>query len=154
MLNSFLVTLVNDPTPPVNPMSVVGDIVWPDTLLVKTYTPLEQYALNLLFDYDGDYLHTFLTAIQMLWVVEAGVVSDQIFADDSRVTYTRAQLFGQFQDVNPLTYSYEQGTRMLAAMDNIPAEQFLEGPLLLAYRSSFSKTDKLGAVIAHFGRRP
>jgi len=153
MINSFLVTLVNNPTPPVNGSSVVGNVLWPAIYRTQTYTPVEAGARGLLFADDGDYLHTFLTAIQMLFLVESSVVSNQIYADDPRTSYSRAQLLGQFEGVDPLVYSYQAGGRLLAALPEIPAENFLSGDLLLAYRSSLAATDRLAAIIAHFGRR-
>ena len=154
MLNSFLVTLVNDPTPPVNGASQVGDILWPSIYRVKTYTAAEAAALQILFDYDGDYLHTLLTAIQMLFVVESSVMASSITADDSQISYTRVQLLGQFEGVDPLTYSYQQVNQMLQSLPDLQAETFLTGDSLLVYRSSLSNVDKLAAVISHFGKRP
>jgi uncharacterized protein (DUF1501 family) len=154
MINSFLVTLVNSATPPVNPSSLVGDVLWPTIYRVKTYTPVEEAALQILFNDDGDYLHYFLTAIQMLFVVESSVMVSSITADDPRTSYNRVQLLGQFEGVDPLTYSYQQVNRMLASLPDLQAETFLTGDELQVYRSSLSPLDKLAAVLSFFGKRP
>lgn len=154
MINSFLVTLVNSGVPPVNPLSPVGDVLWPTIYRAKTYSTVEQAALQILYDSDGNYLHDFLTAIQMLFLVESSVSVDSIFIDDPRVSYTRAQLLGQFVGVDPLLYSYQQINHMLTALPDLQAETFLTGENLLVYRSSLANTDKLSAVISHFGKRP
>lgn len=154
MINSFLVTLVNDGTPPVNPMSQVGDVLWPGIYLPKSYGSVEESVIETLYSSDGDYLHDFLTAIQMLFVVESSVMAATITQDDPKISYNRVQLLGQFEGVDPLTYSYQQTDRMIAALPSIPGELFLTGDALQVFRSALSPIDRLAAVISHFGLRP
>lgn len=151
MINSFLVTLHNSGTQPTNPASVMGDVLWPPTYLPKVYTGSELLANNILFGRETDPLNHFLVSIQLLWVVEESTQAPYIIADDPRISYTKEQLLGQFESV--AGYDFQQITRVLDAFDTIPALSFLEDDLLLAYRSSLSKMDRLAAIIAHFGKR-
>ncbi len=154
MINSFLVTLYNSATQPTNPASLVGDVYWPDTVEIRTFTPDETLALQVLFGGETDPLLKFLVAIQLLWCVDESVVSNYIKADDSVITYTTEQLVGQFEDVDPADFNYYQINRCLAQFDEIPALRFLTGELLQVYRSALSPLDRLSAVIAYFGERP
>ncbi len=150
MINSFLVTLHNDATQPTNPSSVVGDVLWPAQYLPKVYTGSALLANNILFNNETDPLKHFLIAIQLLWVVEESTQVGYITADDPKTSYSHEQLLGQFESV---TYDPQQISRILGAFETIPALDFLEGDLLLAYRSSLSRMDKLAAIISYFGKR-
>ncbi len=151
MINSFLVTLQNDATPPVNPSSEVGDVLWPDPYTPKVYTGPALLTNTLLFNSETDDLFHFLTAIQLLWVVQESVLADQILLDDPRISYNQAQLVGQFEDTSD--YDRQQISRILGLWESLPALQFLEGDLLHVYRSSLSRMDRLAAIICYFGRR-
>lgn len=151
MINSFLATLHNDATPPINGSSTTGDVLWPNPYTVKTYTGVALLANNILFDNQSDAFKHFLTAIQLLWVVEESVLADQIVVDDPRVSYNEAQLLGQFVGVTG--YELQQISRILDQFESIPATQFLTGDYLHVYRSALSRLDKLAAVICFFGRR-
>ena len=151
MINSFLVTLYNDGTQPTNASSVVGNVLWPDSYLPRSFTADEQLANRILFDGHAASLTRFLVAIQLLWVVEESVVADRITADDPRISYTPEQLKGQF--VNQPTYDTQQISRAVKQLTNMQPTAFLSGDLLTVYRSSLSPLDKLAAVIAHFGAR-
>lgn len=151
VINSFLVTLHNSATQPTNPSSLVGDVLWPSPYTPKVYTGAEQLANTLLFDGEADPLFHFLTAIQLLWVVQESVLVDQILLNDVRTSYNETQLIGQFEDTP--TYDRQQISRILQIWDSIPALQFLTGDLLHVYRSSLSRMDQLAAVICFFGRR-
>jgi hypothetical protein len=150
VINSFLVTLTNTETPPVNPNSTGGNVLWPDNVLVKTYTGPAELARTVLFDNESDDLKRFLTAIQLLWVVENSVLAPLITADDPRISYTKEQLLGQF---TMAVYTPQQISRILGSFDDIPALQFLQGDLLVTYRSALSRMDKLAAIISYFGVR-
>lgn len=150
MINSFLVSLHNSATPPTNPASVVGDVLWPDPYRVKVYTGAAILANQVLFNNEANALKHFLTAIQLLWVVEESVHADTITTDDLRISYTQVQLLGQFESV---TYDAQQISRILQRLSDIQALEFLTGDLLLSYRSSLSPMDKLAAIIAFFGSR-
>ncbi len=150
MINSFLASLHNSATPPVNPSSVHGDVLWPSPLQVQTFSGDAGVAEEILFGAQYDNLARFLLSIQLLWVVEESVCADTIQADDSRITYTREQLVGQFVDQT----GYEQHvSAVLAQLPSIPAHGFLTGRLLEVYRSALSPLDRLAAVIAYFGMR-
>jgi hypothetical protein len=150
MINSFLVTLHNDATQPTNPSSTVGDVLWPNPYKVKVYTGSADLANQILFDRETNALKHFLTAIQLLWVVQESVCADTILVDDPRVSYTQEQLLGQFESV---TRDDQQISRILQRFGDIQALDFLEGDLLEVYRSSLSRMDKLAAVISYFGQR-
>lgn len=154
MINSFLVTLHNSATPPVNASSSTGDILWPANYLVKDYAGDSEQANIVLFGgyTPADFNH-FLIAIQLLWVVEESVLADTIFEDDTRITYDRTQLEGQFTDIAPSVFERQQISRILQNFDSIPALRFLTGDLLDVYRSALSRLDKLAAVVAYFGKR-
>lgn len=151
MINSFLATLHNSATPPTNPSSVVGDVLWPAPYTPKVYTGPAQLANNLLFDNQTDPLFHFLTAIQLLWVVQESVLVDRIVLDDVHTSYNQIQLIGQFIDTDD--YDRQQISRILGIWESIPALQFLTGDLLHVYRSSLSRMDRLAAVICYFGNR-
>jgi len=151
MINSFLVTLHNSETQPTNPSSEVGDVLWPDTYLPKTFNTDEAIAEKILFDGEADALRHFLRAIQMLWVVENSVHANTIFQDDPRTSYTQEQLEGQFKGT---VLEKQQISRILGCIDKIPATKFLSGELLETFRFALSPMDRLAAVIAHFGKRP
>ena len=150
MINSFLVTLTNSQTAPVNPSSTTGNVLWPDNVLVKPYTGAAALAEAILFNNETVLLNRFLIAIQLLWVVEDSVLSATITQDDPRISYTREQLLGQF---NAVVYDPQQITRILTSFDDIRALEFLQGDLLETYRSALSRMDKLAAIIAYFGIR-
>lgn len=151
MINSFLATLHNSATPPTNPSSTVGDVLWPDPYTAKVYTGQALLANNLLFANEPNALKHFLTAIQLLWVVQESVLADQILVDDPRTSYTEAQLVGQF--VSTPTFDRQQISRILSQWDSIQGTQFLTGEYLHIYRSALSRMDRLAAVICYFGRR-
>ena len=99
MINSFLVTLHNNATPPVNAMSNVGNVLWPSALRIKTYTGAAATAARILFnELPTSSFDHFLAAIQFLWVVQESVCADTILEDDSRISYSQDQLVGQFID--------------------------------------------------------
>ncbi len=150
MINSFLATLHNDDTPPVSGSSTTGDVLWPSPLTVKTYTGAAALANIILFENQSGFNH-FLTAIQLLWVVQESVLADQILVDDPRVSYNEQQLLGQFEDASG--YDLQQISRIISRFDDIPALQFLVGDDLHVYRSALSRLDKLAAIICFFGRR-
>lgn len=152
MINSFLVTLVNSQTQPTNPSSTTGNVLWPSNVQVRTYTGDELLAYNQLFDAETDPLFKFLRAIQLLWVVEESVCADSITQDDPRVTYTREQLVGQFE--NTPSFDRQQVSRLLQSLSTIPALSYLTGDRLRIYRSALSRLDQLAAIICHFGVRP
>jgi len=150
MINSFLVTLQNSGTQPTNPSSAVGDVFWPDPVYVKTYTGDAAVGEEVLFGGEVDTLLRFLYAIQLLWVVEESVLANTITVDDTRVTYTREQLVGQFEAQT----GFEQHvSTVLSHLDHIEALNFLDGELLEVYRSSLSPLDQLAAIIVFYGRR-
>lgn len=150
MINSFLVSLQNSATPPVNGASTVGNVLWPDPVAVKIYTGAPQLADELLFQGETDNLARFLLAIQYLWLVQESVCADKITQDDTRITYTDTQLKGQFIGET----GWEQATtRALALLEDFSPLEYLTGDLLEIYRSSLSPTDKLAAVICYFGLR-
>ena len=151
MINSFLVTLYNDGTQPTNPSSAVGDVLWPSNYLAATRTPAEQLADRILFDGQPAGLTRFLTAIQLLWVVEESVVADRITADDPRISYTTEQLVGQF--INQPTYDTQAVSGAVTQLARMNPLAFLTGELLTVYRSALSPMDRLAAVIAHLGAR-
>jgi len=151
MINSFLVTLYNDGTQPTNPSSTVGDVLWPDNYLPRSFNAAEQLANRLLFDGQSVGIARFLIAIQMLWVVEESVVEDRILADDPRVSYTAEQLVGQF--ANQPTYDTQQVSRVVTQLERMNPLAFLSGELLTVYRSALSRLDRLAAIVAHFGAR-
>lgn len=151
MINSFLVSLYNSGTAPTNPSSTVGDVLWPGTVQVKTYTGNEELAERILFDgVAAPSLDRFLTAIQLLWVVQDSVLVNHITADDPRVTYTDEQLIGQFEGA---THDNQQVTRVLGEIASASPLTFLGGELLSTYRTALSPLDRLAAVICHFGKR-
>jgi len=150
MINSFLVTLHNSATQPVNPSSLTGDVEWPANYLPKAYTGQAAVANSVLFDGEADPLKHFLTAIQLLWVVQESVLADSVVADDTRISYTETQLLGQFEDV---VYDRQQVTRVLSQFDQLRGTDFLTGELAEIYRSSLSRMDQLAAVITYFGLR-
>ena len=153
MINSFLVTLYNNATQPTNPLSEVGDIAWPQTYLPRTYTPAEQEALAILFGpYAAVGLPRFLAAIQLLFVVQESVCADLITVDDRRITYTQAQLAGQFNGVLVGTYDPKHISNVMKNAQFINTS-FLTGRLLGVNTSSLCATDRLSAVIAHLGLR-
>ena len=149
MINSFLVSLHNSGTAPVNPSSLVGDVLWPDPVELKTYSGAAAVADGILFNGTTGF-DRFLIAIQLLWVVEESVLADTITYDDRRVTYTRAQLAGQFIDQSGYD---QQVSRVLDSFSEIKALDFLQDYLLSVYRSALSPLDRLAAVIAEFGLR-
>ena len=149
MINSFLISLQNSGTQPVNPSSVVGDVLWPDPVEVKTYTGAASDVLRTLFDAKTG-LDKFLLAIQYLWVVEESVLADRITSDDPRVTYTQEQLEGQFIDQVDWGQSVSY---VLQELDTAAPLTFLEGDLLSVYRSSLSPMDHLAALICYYGLR-
>lgn len=150
MINSFLVSLHNSATPPTNPASTVGDVLWPSPYKAKVYTGAASAANDILFDRETNALKHFLTAIQLLWVVQDSVCADTIFSDDPRVSYNEDQLLGQFESV---VRDDQQISRILQRFDDIHALEFLTGDLLSVYRTALSRTDKLAAVISYFGKR-
>ncbi len=150
MINSFLATLHNSATAPTNDESTVGDVLWPDPYTVKTYTGPAVLANNILFANQTGLEH-FLTAIQLLWVVEESVLADQILVDDPRISYNEQQLLGQFVELPD--YDLQQISRIISRFDELPALQYLTGEYLHVYRSALSRLDKLAAVICFFGRR-
>lgn len=148
MINSFLVHLQNSETPPVNPLSTTGDILWPDNVRVRTYTGTEAIANDILFAGEVDSLARFLLAIQLLWVVEDSVRANTILAHDPRITYTRRQLAGQFAE----QAGFEQHvSHQLQNLDRLQALSFLQGDNLRVYRTALSDHDRLACVVAHFG---
>ncbi len=152
MINSFLVSLHNTQTQPVNPSSTTGDLTWPANVKPKTYTGPAVLAEQILFAgfTPADFEH-FLIAIQLLWVVQESVCADRITLDDTRITYNQDQLVGQFEGYT--TFDYQNTSRVLQQFTDIPALQFLEGDLREIYRSSLCKLDRLAAVISYFGAR-
>lgn len=152
MINSFLVTLHNTQTAPVNPSSLTGEIMWPANVLPRAYTGPALLAQRILFAGYGtaDFEH-FLIAIQLLWVVEESVCADRIMLDDSRVTYNRAQLLGQFEGY--ASFDYQNTSRILRQFNDLQAARFLTGDLLEIYRSALCTLDRLAAVISYFGAR-
>jgi hypothetical protein len=150
MINSFLVTLHNDPVQPQNPAATKGDVLWPDPYTPKVYTGSALLANSILFNDESDPLIHFLISIQLLRVVEESVCADTITRDDSRVSYTDDQLLDQFEGTS---YDPRQVNRIFSNFSDIRALDFLTGELLGIYRTSLSRMDRLAAVIAYFGLR-
>lgn len=151
MINSFLVTLHNDATQPVNGSSQVGDVLWPTPYTPKVYTGPALLANRVLFADETDPLKHFLIAIQLLWVVEESILRNQITTDDSRVSYNRTQLVGQFEGV--AGFDPQNITRILSQFSDIPALDFLTPYLSSVYRGALSRMDKLASIIVFFGLR-
>lgn len=151
MINSFIVSLYNNATQPVNPSSEAGNVLWPDTYKVRIYSSQEQRVNSLLFGaYDADF-NKFLASIQFLWLVENSVLKDTILHDDPRITYDSVQLSWQFADISLAMYDRRQCDRALRNLKEMNAERILKGNNLTTYRSALSASDRLAAVVAHFG---
>lgn len=152
MINSFLVSLHNNATPPVNVSSTTGSVLWPSNVNVRSYNGPSALAQTILFGgVPTSSFDHFLGAIQLLWVVEESVCADTITADDPLISYNREQLIGQF--VGNSSANRQSLSRILQQFDSIPAREFLSGRLLHLYRSSLAKIDRLAAVITYFGVR-
>lgn len=146
MINSFLATLHNSPTPPVNPQSTAGDIVWPSPFPARDYTPEEMGVVLWLLGQPGDFNH-FLASVQLLMLVEQSVLASHILADDPRITYDRTQLLGQFEDT---TFNRSRVSTLLGSMPATPS--FLNQELAEVYRNGIG-IERLAALVVHFGRR-
>jgi hypothetical protein len=152
MINSFLVTLVNSATQPVNPSSTTGNVYWPSPVEIRMFSTDEQATRSVLFANTSTNLDIFIAAIQLLWVVEESSCYTYITKDDQRITYSRPQLVGQLTNISD-TKLYHINS-CLSNFDMIKPLSYLSPELASIYRSSLSKLDRLAAVITHFGIRP
>jgi len=128
----------------------MGDILWPDLVKERVYTGAEVFVRQKMFGDESDELVTLLNAIRYLWLVENSVLAAQIKADDPRISYTRNQLVAQFTGHSgelPLISSALQDVATL------PVHDFLDQTLLGVWRSALAASDRLAAVVVHFGRR-
>lgn len=148
MINSFLVSLVNESAQPVNPSSTTGNILWPDAVQIQTFTGEARIAEQYLFRGQTGYQKLAL-AIHLLWLVEASPVAGQITADDARLSYNNAQLLGQLAG----TAWNDHVSQLLAAPIFALSGEFLPDYLRAVYRGALSKTDRLASLAAYFGRR-
>lgn len=149
-MNRFLASLDNNATAPVNPSSTTGDIPWPSPFYVHTFTVNETIARTALFGTTASRLLNFTTAIQLLWVVENSVISAVIAETDPVITYTEAQLVGQFEGVANENRQ-AASLALVVTIDFVP--DFLSDDLANVYYKALSRYDRLAALIAHFGTK-
>ena len=148
-MNGFLAALDNNATPPVNPFSLSGNVVWPSPFLVQTYTPAETIAQTRLFGDCPTRLIRFVKAIQLLLLVEDSVLSSSIALADPTITYEN-QLQGQAAGVDP---SYLNAVSdALGQMPNLDPS-ILPDDLLQVWKNALCNADKLATFVVYFGRK-
>lgn len=154
-MNGFLAALDNNATPPVNPGSPTGNVVWPSPFHVQVYTPLEVELQARLFGNCPARLDRFAKAIQLLWVVEESVLVDRIKATDPTITYDSAhfgtpQLVGQLNWIDP---AYLHATTDALAQLPWLNVSMLAPDLKYVWEHALNDVDKLAAVVTHFGSK-
>lgn len=148
-MNGFLAALDNISSAPVNGLSTTGNVVWPSPFLVRSYSIAEnEVRVRLFGDCPTRFIH-FVKSIQLLWLVEDSVLSAAIAQTDPSITYTRAQLVGQFEGI---ATDYRYAVRdALAQLPGINPD-ILEEDLRRVWDASITPADKLAACVVHFGR--
>ncbi len=149
-MNKFLATLDNTSTPPVSGSSTTGNVIWPSPFYTRVFTQYEQEVRARLFGYVPNRFTNFVKAIQLLWLVEDSICAPYITSQDPVITYTHAQLVGQFAGISQ-TYEYAID-EALVQFDEIDGNQLpLSQDLLAIWTNALSRGDRLAAIITHFG---
>ncbi len=147
-MNGFIAALDNNATPPVNPLSTTGNVLWPSPFLVQAYTQEERELQTRLFGDCPTRFDRFAKTIQLLWLVEDSVLASSIEARDPSITY-RAQLVGQLEGVTA-----SQLHAVTDALAQLPFMKptILEADLREVWGASVTPADRLAAFVVHFGR--
>jgi hypothetical protein len=146
-MNLFLARLDNIATAPISGTSSSGNVQWPS--ITPQTALLSKIARDVLYPDVTDRFHNFIISINLLSVVEASELREEIAKTDSVITYTSTQLAGQFTG-RPISDS-DSLHKTMSLIKNVNAS-FLPSDLSDFWNRTPYLLDRVAILAVYFGR--